>query len=77
MKVTLESTSKTTILELDGPRMTARIWEGVTESGIKVHAYITRIAVNRDEDLREFDAELEACRDPSPQVAAIPGRLIL
>ena len=40
MKVTLESTTK--IVELNGVQ--ARIWEGTTEGGIRVHAFITRIA---------------------------------
>ena len=40
MIVWLHSTTK--IVEVNGVR--ARIWEGLTGSGIPVHAYITRIA---------------------------------
>ena len=73
MKVNLESTTK--IVELNG--IPARIWEGETESGIKVHAFITRIAAPEDADLRQFEAELKECRKPSADVSANPLKLIL
>ncbi len=73
MKVTLESTTK--VVELNG--VPARIWEGETESGIKVHAYITRIALHQEDDQPQFAAELSECRAPSPVVEAIPPRLVL
>ena len=74
MKITLESTTKTT--ELDG--VPTRIWEGVTESGIACHAYITRVAVHVDNDQAQFEAELEQHRPPrNPDIEAIPNRLIL
>jgi hypothetical protein len=78
MKIEIESTTRLVELELPGgARVPARIWEGETESGIKVHAYITRIAVGEDQDCTQFDAELRDCRAPSAAVAAIPLRLIL
>jgi len=73
MKVTLESTSK--IVELNG--VPARIWEGRTESGIPIHCYVTRVAVDRGADASEFERELKEQRVPSPEVAAIPARMIL
>jgi len=73
MKVTLESTTK--IVQLNG--VDARIWEGTTDSGIKVHAYVTRIAVDLHDDLTQFEAELQAHAAPSPEVQAIPLRMIL
>lgn len=45
MKITIENTSK--IVSLNG--IPARIWEGETENGIKVHCFISRIAVDRNE----------------------------
>ena len=82
MKVTLESTSKiveltTRVNALGGTFVPARIWEGHTESGIPVHCYVTRIAVANDQNHAQFEAELRECRAPSPDVAAIPLRLIL
>jgi hypothetical protein len=77
MKVNLESTTKMTGLIIGGATVPARIWEGVTESGVKVHAYITRIAVAHGEDSRQFEQELLEQRAPSPAVEAIPLRLIL
>ena len=73
MKVQLESTTK--IVELNG--VPARVWEGVTESGIEVHAFITRVAVNQEEDTSQFEQELQVCREPSADVDAYDFRLIL
>ena len=77
MRITIESTDK--CVELRGPdgTMVARIWEGHTESGIPLHAYVTRIAVARIEDLAEFERDLQSHRAPSPEVEAIPLRLLL
>ncbi len=77
MKVTLESTTRTLELVVNGHRVPARVWEGTTAAGIHVHAYITRIAVRADQDAREFEAELQETRAPSPEVAELPARLVL
>lgn len=73
MKIIIESTAK--IVELNG--VPARIWEGTTESGIPVHAFITRIAAPVTADLEQFERELQACRAPSLDVQAYPLRLLL
>lgn len=76
MKITIESTSK--IVELNG--VSARIWEGETDSGIPVHAYITRLAVQEGQpasNYRQFENELKETRKPSPDIEAIPLRMIL
>ena len=76
MRMTLENTSK--IVELNG--VPARIWEGCTESGIPVVAFVTRVAVAEGqaaEAYAEFERELRATRPPSAEAAAIPARLIL
>lgn len=73
MKVNLESTTK--MVNLNG--VPARIWEGQTESGIPVHAFVTRIAVHKDSDTDQFEAELKECRTPSADVQAYPARLVL
>lgn len=74
MKITIESTSKIVTVN-DVP---ARIWEGQTESGIKVHCYITRIAIDKDEpNASQFQRELQEHSAPSAEVEVIPMRLIL
>lgn len=74
MKITIESTNK--IVELNN--VPARIWEGETETGIKVHCFITRVAVAKDEArIAEFENELQETREPSPEIKGIPARLIL
>jgi hypothetical protein len=74
MKLTIESTSK--VVELNG--VPARIWEGETESGIKVHCFITRVAHEKDETRTEqFQRELQETRTPSTDIQAYPLRLVL
>ena len=72
MLVHLESTTK--IVEVNG--VPARLWEGHTANGIAVHALITRIAVNKENDTAEFERDLQQCKAPSPEFS-IPLRLIL
>ena len=74
MKIIIESTTK--IIELNG--IPARIWEGKTESGIKVHCFITRIAIDKDEiRTDEFQNELQEQKEPSIEIKAYPLGLIL
>ncbi len=74
MQICLESTS--VIVHLNG--VPARIWEGFSESGIRVHCYITRIAIDENEPRKdEFDKELQACRPPSPELLMISLRQLI
>lgn len=84
MKITLESTTKLVALGIDGATVPARVWQGETESGIPVHAFITRIAPEIekthpqiDELTAEFARDLQRCADPRPSIAAIPLKLII
>jgi len=77
MKVELESTTKIVQLVVNGTDVPARVWEGKTDSGIKVHAYITRIATHLENDQIEFERELQQCKVPSTEILALPLRLIL
>jgi hypothetical protein len=73
MKVTLESTSK--IVTLNGVQ--CRIWEGTTESGVQMHAFVMLVAAKEGQDLTQFERELKQMRTPSPEIEAIPLRMIL
>jgi hypothetical protein len=74
MIIQIESTTK--IIELNG--VPARVWEGITDSGIKVHAFITRIGIDKDETrIEEFAKELLEQKTPTPEIEAIPLRMIL
>jgi hypothetical protein len=74
MLVQIHSTEK--IVTLNG--VPARIWEGFTDSGIKVHAYITRIAIDKDEpNAEQFEKELTEHSAPSLEINALPLRMIL
>ncbi len=59
MKVILESTDKVIELKIGNAIVPARLWEGVTAGGIKCHAFITRIAVHKDDDAAEFEKALQ------------------
>lgn len=77
MKIEIESTTKIVEIVINGQNVPARIWEGKTESGIYVHAYITRIAAPDNERLDEFERELQEHRKPSPVIDALPLRVII
>lgn len=77
MKLRAESTTKIVTLRSPGDEIPARIWEAVTEDGVQCHLYVTRIAVAHKEDHTVFEAELEEHRAPTPEIQAIPLRLIL
>jgi hypothetical protein len=75
MRVQLHSTD--TITNING--VPARVWEGVTENGIRCHAFITRIAVGKDDDASEFELELKEQHAPisADLRDAIPLRMII
>ena len=84
MKIVLENTTKLVDLVIDGHTVPARIWQGETESGIAVHAYVTRIVPEVHETdprigekLARFELELKRCATPTATVGAIPLRLVL
>lgn len=79
MKVTLESTSSIVDLDVEGTIIPGRLWEGTTESGIRVVALITRIAAETGvgpDTHEEFRKELEECRPPT-MPGVFPARLVL
>lgn len=72
MKVTLESTTRVVSLRNgNSAPMLARIWEGRTETGIPVRAFVTRISVQDGNDQTEFDRELRRQRSPRPDETAV------
>jgi len=73
MMVTLVSTLK--IVELNG--IATRIWEGRTEAGVPVHAFIPRLGVAKDADQETFRRELQAVSSPSEAIAALPSKMVL
>jgi hypothetical protein len=77
MKATLESTSKLVEMRVGPITIPARVWEGVTEKGIPFVAFVTRVMVARDQDNSQFETELKETKAPSPDVAALPLRMVL
>lgn len=77
MTITITSTSK--IIEING--VPARVWEGhTTDSGIKCHCFITRVAISKDEspeDQEQFKKELQETAAPSADVEVYPLRMII
>lgn len=77
MRVTLESTTQVVTVVAGAGAVPARVWEGHTESGIKITVLVTRIAVDRDDDTAQFEAELVGCRPPAIHADAWPTRVVL
>lgn len=74
MKMTIHSTSE--IVERNGAK--GRVWEGVTEKGVKVYAHITLVACHRDDDAEEFERDLKEVTPPSRDaLRAIDPRFII
>lgn len=73
MEIQLHNTEK--VVFLNG--VPARIWEGQTASGVRIHAYITRIGVEDSQDLAEFEGELATASAPSREMEAIPLRMLI
>lgn len=82
MKITIESTTKIVELRMseNGPLVPARIWAGHTESGVPVHCYVTRIAVDKNRpaaDFEQFERDLQEHAEPTAEIRAIPLRMII
>lgn len=74
MLIILESTDK--LVDVNG--IQSRLWEGKTESGIRVSCLVVRIAVNAEADQTEFNKELLETRPPSPEAdKAFAFRLVV
>ena len=76
MKANLQSTNK--LVNIND--VTARLWEGETETGMKVSAFIVRVAVDQDSELKVkqqlFD-ELQQCVPPSDTWRDLPNQLFI
>ncbi len=78
MKITIESTTRVVEVKVNGISYQARAWEGETESGVKVHCLIPRIAAHKDADLSQFERELQEQKAPSDAtMQCFPLRMIL
>jgi len=60
MKITIESTNE--ITDIDG--VAVRLWNGVTESGIKVKVFVHLLGVHEKEDQGEFLRQLAEATPP-------------
>jgi len=54
MKIEIEATDKLTTIA----GVPVRLWEGVTELGVKCKVFVHLIAVHKDEDSEQFHREL-------------------
>ncbi len=67
MKLAIWNTSR--VVTIDG--VSARLWEGTTDKGVKVHCLITLIAADESADLSEFNRELSEQVEPSRESVLI------
>jgi len=66
MKAKIESTDRIVDIQAVGhPGKTkARVWEGVTDGGVRFTAYIPVVQVHRRDDNSEFERELSEHKQP-------------
>jgi hypothetical protein len=62
VKLTIEHTDR--IVDVNG--VPARVWEGVSDTGIPCVVLVTRIAVALGHDQTAFEQDLQEQRPPSP-----------
>jgi hypothetical protein len=67
MKITIESTGKMACVE--GVR--CRIWNGITDRGVKCEFYVMTIAVDADADQSEFEREFGLNSQPAIEIAGM------
>lgn len=72
MKITLTKTAQITTIN----GVEARIWEGATEKGVAITAFITRIVVLADADISQFEEELKE-KDCPNSANAWPFRMLI
>ncbi len=73
MTINLSPTSK--IVELNG--VPARVWEGMTDTGVKCFAFVTRIGCDQNADQSEFQKALSEVKAPSAEIASFPLRMVI
>lgn len=78
MKLTLENTDQIVTIDPQMQLVKGRVWDGVTENGVRVQCIIIRVAVHKDDDSSQFERELEE-NPPKPAegVRAFDARFIL
>lgn len=72
MKITVEQTDKTVMIETQGGQVEARIWQGRTSTGIPCYAIISFVASPPGADQRKFARELQKMVKARPDAAAQP-----
>ena len=73
MKIQIESTTQ--IVQMKG--IPCRLWEGKSETGVKVMCWIATISVPENEDLHQFQNELRELTEPSFEAVKLSLRLVI
>ncbi len=73
MKITIENTPQIVIAS----GVQCRLWQGISEGGVKVDCLIVRIAADKNADLSQFEAELQEQAAPRVEQSAFPFRMTL
>lgn len=79
MRASIESTTEVvTIRDIDGNTCKARVWAGLSETGVRFTAYITTVQVARSEDNSQFERDLLQHAQPDAETRrAIELRFII
>lgn len=80
MKAKIESTNQIVDIQAIGHAglTKARVWEGMTEAGVRFTAYIPIVQVHKDDDNSQFERELSEHKSPEDWTRrAIDARMVL
>ena len=80
MKARIESTDQIVTVKAVGfdGQTKARVWEGVTDAGVRFTAYIPIVQVHKGDDNSQFERELSEHKPPEKWTRhAIDARMIL
>lgn len=72
MKARIESTTQ--VVQINN--LPARVWQGETDNGTKFTAFITRIAVEKNENADQFERELSETTHLKPDNAWLARMLL-
>jgi len=64
VKISIEVTDKLTMIA----GVPVRLWEGITENGVKCKVFVHRIAVHKTEDCSQFEQELAELLPPGRHI---------
>jgi hypothetical protein len=77
MKASVESTGAIVPVTTSRGAMHARVWKGITDTGVPFELLVVRVAVERGKDAAEFERDLREVSAPEPAISAFSLGLVI